>query len=265
MREKSSRSSSHVCGSPTSGISTQNTTSERSSHLSDPRLYGGVNAQHSPQRNNMYKSSDELSDPRRRQRDAKERSVESEEKHYTKSAKYTKISSALVSRRPAMLKASGISKVAKGKSIGPQIIEPHFVSSSPPKAKVSDKGDKSKASVKLPEATSAKKALANFKIPKHKSSKAVSESASSKPAVKIPALDTIEKCKKEHAVQEPACNNAKADVTVKKGCNPANEKTARGKEVKCNVPTKQMKVLSTLDATTLQALTTIVQQTLKMV
>ena len=246
-------------------------------HLSDPRLDSDV--RNSPQRN--YKSSGELSDPRRKQRDTKERDTECEEKHYTKSAKYTKISSTVVSRRPAMLKASNISKTSKVKSTGPQIIEPHFASTSPPKTKVCDKGDKSKAPGKLPEATTAKKALANFKIPKHRSSKLSSESTSFnfKPSVKIPALDIPEKSKEECTAEDSPCDTAKIDASTIKDTADCQSKSAvkpaQGKEVKAaKLPIKSVKllpndgptkVLSNLDATTLQALTTIVHQTLKMV
>ena len=250
-------------------------------HLSDPRL--DLDVRNSPQRN--YRTSGELSDPRRKQRDTKERGTECEEKHYTKSAKYTKISSTVVSRRPAMLKASNISKASKVKSTGPQIIEPHFASTSPPKTRVCEKGDKSKAPGKLPEATTAKKALANFKIPKHKSSKLSSESTTVnfKPAVKIPALDIPEKSKKECAAEESPCespcNIAKINASTEKDIADCQSKSAvkpaQGKEIKAaKLPMKSMKVLpndaptkvlSNLDATTLQALTTIVHQTLKMV
>ena len=268
-------------GSPASDSSSDSIQSpikrDRAGHLSDPRL--GSNVRNSPQRS--YKTSDELRDPRKRQRDTKERGTENEEKHYTKSAKYAKISSTIVSRRPAMLKTGNISKVAKVKSAGPQIIEPHFVSSSPPKGKVSDKGDKSKAPVKLPEATTAKKALASFKIPKHKSSKVDSESAASKPTVKIPALDIPEESKEEHTAKGSACNAmtihtlTKKDIAGSQDCKSTSIKPAQGKEAKTTKMLAQStkvlqnsaptKVLSNLDATTLQALTTIVQQTLRMV
>ena len=241
-------------------------------HLSDPRLDSDV--RNSPQRN--YKTSGELSDPRKKQRGTKERGTEGEERHYTKSAKYTKISSTVVSRRPAMLKASYVSKASRVKSSGPQIIEPHFASTSPPKTKVCDKGDKSKPPGKLPEATTAKKALANFKIPKHKSSKMSSELTTFKPAVKIPALDIPEKSKEEDNAEDLPCNAAKIDTSKKKDTADCQSKSvvkpAQGKQAKAaKLPTKVLPsnaptmVLSNLDATTLQALTTIVHQTLRMV
>ena len=241
-------------------------------HLSDPRLNSDV--RNSPQRS--YKTSGEVSDPRRKQRGVKEGGTEYEEKHYTKSAKYAKISSTVVSRRPAMLKASNMNKASKVKSTGPQIIEPHFASTSPPKTKVCDK---SKAPGKLPEATTAKKALANFKIPKHKSSKISLELTTFKPVMKIPALDIPEKLKEESIAEDSLCTTAKVNISAEKDTADCQSKPAvkpaQGEEAKAaKLPTKVVKalpsssttkVLSNLDATTLQALTTIVHETLKMV
>lgn len=231
-----------------------------------------MDVRNSPQRD--YKISGELSDPRRKQRGTKERGRGYEEKHYTRSAKYAKISSTVVSRRPAMLKASNIVKTSKVKSSGPQIIEPHFVSTSPPKTKVFDKVDKSKAPGKFPEATTAKKALANFKIPKHKSSNISSEVTTLKPPMKIPALDLPEKSNEEcsaenlpHNTAKVDDNSAERDTTDYQGKSAAQRKetkisTKATKVLPSNAPAK---ILSNLDATTLQALTTIVHQTLKMV
>ena len=176
-----------------------------------------------------------------------------------------------------MLKASNIVKTSEVKSTGPQIIEPHFASTSPPKTKVCDKGDKSKAPGKFPEATTAKKALANFKIPKHKNSKTSLELTTLKPPVKIPALDLPEKSNEECGAEDLPHNTAKVDdVSTEKDITDSQGKfAAQGKETKAaKVSTKATKVLpsnapakmlSNLDATTLQALTTIVHQTLKMV
>ena len=262
-------SASDTCRDPTHSP----VKSDGAGHLSDPRL--NFDVRNSPQRD--YKISGELSDPRRKQRGTKERGRGYEEKHYTRSAKYAKISSTVVSRRPAMLKASNIVKTSEVKSTGPQIIEPHFASTSPPKTKVCDKGDKSKAPGKFPEATTAKKALANFKIPKHKNSKTSLELTTLKPPVKIPALDLPEKSNEECGAEDLPHNTAKVDdVSTEKDTTDSQGKfAAQGKETKAaKVSTKATKVLpsnapakmlSNLDATTLQALTTIVHQTLKMV
>jgi hypothetical protein len=177
-----------------------------------------------------------------------------------------------------MLKASNIVKASEVKSTGPQVIEPHFASTSPPKIKVCDKGDKSKAPGKFPEATTAKKALANFKIPKHKCSKISLELTTLKPSMKIPALDIPEKTKEECSAEDLPCNAEKVDISADKDTTTTDRQgksVAQGKEsMAAKVTTKATKVLpskapakmlSNLDANTLQALTTIVHQTLKMV
>ena len=286
------RDSSHASESPVSRSKT--------SHLhgvSAPQQ--GSDYRGSPQRSD--RTSDDLNDPRIK-RDLYGRDSGSEEKHYTKSAKYAKLSSSVVSRRPAMLKASNSSKTTKIKAKGPQIIEPHFATNSP-KPKVSDKVEKTKPPVKLPEATAAKKALASFRIPKHKSAKVTSEPNTSKPTVNIPALDISEKTEEvaQSQSQKGHTKGITGVITATPGgftCSPTASKTSPEKstivsqsskstsekvtkpkpekEVKTSkVPARstakplskkeQAKPLSNLDASTLQALTNIVQQTLQMV
>lgn len=228
-----------------------------------------------------------------------EKGSESEEKHYTKTAKYAKLSSTVVSTRPAMLKAENVSKVPKVKSKGPQIIEPHFASTSP-KAKVNDKAEKPKVPVKLPEATSAKKALASFKIPKHKTIKITTE-LTSEQAVKIPALDVSENPKEtsqtkvSHTTHTPETTSPSTEIahssvaiqssklspekdTAHQGGknkpetnthpSPVKESKAEktsSKSTKASLKKSPASLFSNLDAGTLQALASIVQQTLQMV
>lgn len=200
--------------------------------------------------------SKQLHDPRQTQAPSSKSDCESsEEKHYTKRSKYAGFANNPLHKRSAMLKLSTWKHKPPDKAKGPQLIQPHHQKCE------SDKADSTQQKQKKAEkskTTEVPKPLANFKIPKHKSSSEINKKAS-------------------NGISKVSCERAGERATEKREATEKKEATeSKGLEIqsqpqstlKASVGKRASKnsdvasILSSCDPTTLKALALTIQQTL---
>lgn len=194
------------------------------------------------------KFSRQLHDPRKNQGSpSKFESQNDEDKHYTKSSKYTGFTKNPVYKRSAMLKQKTWKHKPSDKLKGPQLIQPHHQKSEPDKADSIQLKMKKSEKPKSTEVPLFPKPLASFKIPKHKSSSEIGKATTGE--------------SRKTATEKGNTTESK-DLESRQHAHQTTSKASKACTGKEESKSDVASILSTCDTTTLKALALTIQQTL---